>query len=221
MRHRSIPMLLGKLLSCIVVGVLAAPVTGVAGPLRTGDAARNFSAVLLDLQGDVRRLDGARLPAAQRPVVEARVTAFLNILPLLAREYLAADGRLEAATVKRLRALKSAYRADDKADFRRRLHALLGEFPLDTRRLTQAPVSDAQIRWAKRTYRVQCMSCHGHHNPDSGMPAPNLFAWAHEMKPETFAARMIVGLRGTPAINLRNPLSKSQMAALIAYFRRN
>jgi cytochrome c5 len=221
MRHRSISTLLGKLLPCIVVAVLAAPVTGVAGPLRTGNAARNFSAVLLDLQGDAGRLDAPRLPAVQRPVVEARVSAFLNVLPLLAREYLAADGRLETATVARLHALKSAYRTGDKAGFRRRLEALLSDFPLDTRRLTQTPVSDAQIRWAKRTYRAQCMSCHGHQEPDSAMPAPNLFAWAHEMKPETFAARLIVGLRGTPSINLRNPLSESQMAALIAYFRRN
>lgn len=205
-------------LQLLILGVMATPVTGVAGPLKVGDDARNFAAVLQVLQGDVARLGNAGLPAVQRPAVEARVQSFINMLPLLAREYLSADAELERAAVLRLRKLKAAYRQGRSEAFGQALDGLLADYPLDTRGLTRTSVSDGQIRWAGRLYANQCISCHGYQDPKDGMPAPDLFAWAHEMKPKEFAARLIVGVRGTPKIGLRNPLTKDQMAALIAYF---
>ena len=196
--------LLTGVLRLLILGVLATPVAGVAEPLKTGDAARNFTAVLQVLQGDVRRLEGADLPAVQRPAVEARVKSFLNVLPLMAREYLSADAGLEQATVLRLRKLAVDYRQGRSEAFGRTLEGL--------------PATGSQIRWAGSLYANQCISCHGYQAPKDRMPAPDLFAWAHEMKLKEFAARLIVGVRGTPKIGLRNPLSKDQMAALVAYF---
>ncbi len=210
--------LLAGVLRLLILGVLATPVAGVAEPLKTSDAARNFTAVLQVLQGDVRRLEGADLPAVQRPAVEARVKSFLNVLPLMARKYLSADAGLEQATVLRLRKLAADYRQGRSEAFGRALDGLLADFPLDTRWLTRAPASGSQIRWAGSVYANQCISCHGYQAPKDRMPAPDLFAWAHEMKLKEFAARLIVGVRGTPKIGLRNPLTKDQMAALVAYF---
>lgn len=193
--------------------------TPVTGLLSVGLRRRTFSAMLVVLGGDVRQLSTPNLDTRRRNAIRGRISAALGVLPLVARRYLQSDPAVEARMHRRIGALRTAFATHNLPRLATQVKALVQVFPLQTRGLIAPNISPDEMAYARRLYQSTCMGCHRFPDPGAARPAPNLFAWARQMAPVEFLARMIDGVHGTAYTSFNNPLSDAQIAALYRYFR--
>ena len=201
--------LLGLLLaSC----ALAAPV--LADP---ADPPTVLAAELRVMAADAALLADPATPAIRRDGLRDRILgslAYLDFQIRAAREHRAG---LPAPTLS-AGDLRAALGAGDLARLRAGLRALADIYPLDTAPYAAAPGPQA-LAAARAIHGEHCAACHDAGEAASARPADNLFALARRIQPDEMLARLIVGVRGTPEIGLRNPLTETEIAALATLYR--
>lgn len=208
------------LLSAFAVAVLRAPDTAAA----QGEHARRVAAELLVMRGDLRKLSN-KPAAAKRHQKGLRNRlrgglAGLDILLRLANQetlrLTEPTGAMPSAAVNTLR---QALNQQDLTAFKAKLSQLVNRYPLATTGILLKPPLRANIKTGQKIHNEHCAGCHDSPDTDTQRPAYNLFAEAKAMPPTEFAARMILGVRGDRVTGISNPLTDSQIAALIAYYR--
>lgn len=175
------------------------------------DSDRRLAAELAVMRGDVRRLERPATPELHRRGLVLRLKGALSSLRLLVRRTGADDG----GAVPRMRA---AIEAGDLAALAGDLDRLAARFPLDLAGLLPPAATPERLAWGRALHQDACAGCHDADAADTLLPAFALDRQARAMPPEEFAARLIAGVRGTPATTLANPLSDAQLAALLAYY---
>jgi mono/diheme cytochrome c family protein len=206
-----------------------------------GDAQRRFSAELAIIAGDFRMLHVPGVAPHHRRGLHARILSALGGLRLLAREYvdeqvspgerrrrrnqrrsstldLAARREGALQLTRRVDELRVLYEQGRYGELEPELTQLTRQYPLPLERIDPTGATDADIERARGLYQTLCMSCHSHADPSPENPAYDLFQQARTSPRVEFVARMLNGVRGTPEIGLRNPLTDTEIAALVALF---
>ncbi|MGA7801584.1 MAG: cytochrome c, partial [Gammaproteobacteria bacterium] len=171
------------------------------------------------VRDDALRLTGRGLSGLRRRGLEAKVRSALGVLPLTARSYLQDDGQAEAWALGVLDRAEQALGTRDWKKAAASLSALCRAYPLRLSGLRPGDVGPAAVTAAGRSYQKRCAMCHRYAQPDSELPAPDLFRWSRSLGPRSFVARMIDGVHGTAFTSFENPLTDTEIAALYAYFR--
>lgn len=173
---------------------------------------RRLGAELAVMLGDVGLLEAADTPARHHGGLIARLNGSLSTLRLLVRQ---AGGRSQVP----VEAMRDALTGGDLPALRAMLESLVRDHPLDETFVIEAASTDARLARGRRIYEELCLGCHDNPEQDVDLPARDLFTEAVLRSRTEFVARLIAGLRGTPANGLDNPFSPSDIAALYAYFR--
>lgn len=168
---------------------------------------------------DARLLMHTGITPAQRARLRAKIFSALGVIDLLAREHLQERRESDPRLLAQLRRLQSEYMHGERAAFAARLQGLTRRYPVDTRGILPLRDTPRQLDAGKQLYQRLCMACHAYPDPRSPAPAPDLFAMARSLPPVELAARLIGGVRGTPATTLVNPLTDQDIASLAAYFK--
>ena len=117
----------------------------------------------------------------------------------------------------RIRRLRDLFGSGEGIRFLPILVELIGEAPFDSTYFLFDREGGRDEREAGETYRQQCRGCHNAPVPGSENPAESLREMASDLPPEEFFARMLLGVRGTPAIGLSNPLTTLEIGAMTRF----
>lgn len=207
-----------KRLAAALTGVAAFAMLGLGLPVALEARAqerrgRVLAAELLVLRGDIMRLDEPGLPAAHRLGLGQRIAGALGLIPWLLVE------RGDAAAARTLPEL----RGDDSGPggLLPFLEALSLRHPLYLD-AADLPVSGAALREARAIHEAYCAGCHdgaGTGDPDTLLPARDLFVMGRLEPPEIFLARLYNGVKGDETIAFENPLTDTQLLALWRFYQ--
>jgi mono/diheme cytochrome c family protein len=202
--------------SILTAAVLAAAVISSSV---AAEPVRRFTVELAILAGDAKALVHIERNAIHRQGLEARIKSSLGTLRWLAREYLAARNDRSSTLLEQVAALRRTFAAADYRQLARRAVALARQYPLDTDGLRPDQARPEDVQAGRRLYRRLCMGCHEHPDSTRPNPAQDLFQMAKRLPEREFIARLVGGIRGTPAVGLHNPLSDAEIAGLAAYLK--
>lgn len=197
----------------------AAVLTAAVISSSVAEPARRFTVELAILAGDAQALVHTERSSIHRQGLEARIKSSLSTLRWLARRYMAARNARSPALLEQVAVLRRAFAAADYRQLARQAAALARQYPLDTDGLRPDQARPGDVRAGRRIYERLCMGCHEHPDPSRPNPAQDLFQMANRLPDREFIARLVGGIRGTPAVGLRNPLSDAEIAGLAAYLK--
>ncbi|MCB1759627.1 MAG: hypothetical protein KDI68_07565 [Gammaproteobacteria bacterium] len=199
----------------LLVGVALATPTMLSAQ---GEHARRAAAELQVLIDDARLLQQPQLTEQRTRGLQQRIEGMLAALSVLLRF---ADQELGRSSVARdITGLRQLLAQRDYPALVERLRAIGRDHPLHTAHLLHLSPSAARLRQALGLHRRFCAACHDSPLFDSERPAFDLYREAKRMPPETFVARMLVGIRGDVVTGLGNPFTDEELGALIALYRR-
>ncbi|HEY9079378.1 hypothetical protein [Magnetovibrio sp.] len=200
--------------TAVLYGIAVVVVLALAG-LQTARAdtppSQTLAAELLIVRGDLARLYMTNnLPPAHIDGLRDRIAGALGLLPWLLRQVGDDAGAL------RLRASSDSALIDN-------LDLLIARHPLDLSPYELEHLTAQQRREAVAIHDTYCAGCHddtGQGDPDTALPARDLFEMAKEAAPEVFLARLINGVKGDETLLFANPLTPAQIGALWHLYRR-
>lgn len=209
-----------------VAAVLASIAAGVliGWSLRAGSGALSIEkngsqAVAVELliaRADLARLqNGANLPAQHIFGLRQRIQGSLGVLGWL----LTQDNDPAGADIVRGWAASELQNPGRLAGD---LDRLIERHPLDLTRYATQGLTVTQRREAVAIQAQYCAGCHdnaGNGDPDTNLPARDLYAMARTEPPETFLARLISGVKGDETLLFTNPLTADQIAAMWQVYR--
>ena len=170
------------------------------------------SAELIIIQADIKKLDSASTPQIQQIGLQKRIKGAFSTLNWLCRRN-AAFNNTKAQAIKLLEIFNSGKRID----LNQQLKTLIQKMPLSLTGLQAKDATAQDIKIGKQLYQQYCRACHISQNHAVELPAFSLITMAKKLAPAEFIARMLAGVKGTPAIALHNPLSKADIAGIYAY----
>ena len=188
--------------------------------LAEGEHSRRAAVELTVLQGDLRRLASDVFTPVQKKGLRDRIRGALAGLEFLLRYADQEAGRPPRPRRHRasVAALRRSFEAGEPLDEDTGLAALLVQFPLRMTGLTMSKPTDEALGEARRLHEELCAGCHDMPDTDIERPAYNLFKESRRLTAREFAARLLLGVRGDRVTGIDNPLSDSQIAALMAYY---
>lgn len=204
---------IGKALAATVLGVVAAL------PCQAGEHQRRFEAELAVIAGDARLLLAQETPDPEKIGLHARIESALSSLRILARQYLQELDKSDQEALDGIEALRRAFESDRLHAFRRQAEYLTARYPLALRGLRAVDAQPDDVVGGRNLYRNLCQGCHEATSPSATNPARNLFQEARRLPQQELTARLLLGIRGTPAVSLKNPFTDAQIAGLAAYLR--
>lgn len=173
---------------------------------------QQLAAELVVLGGDLRRLTDEPVGKQEHQGLEQRIAGALASLPLALRR-----AGADAASASELR---NALSRRSWRTLAASVERLKRRHPIDTRRLLAASPTPEALTLAASIHASICAACHDTSWGDVPLPARNLAAQAKSMPREEFAARLLLGVRGTREHAYANPFSDDELAALIAWYAR-
>lgn len=195
--------------------IVAATAPGRAG----GEHVERLAVDLAVMAGDARALGLAATPDLHRQGLVERLRSALSPLDLLIRLARQQNPRLAPLPPAIAARLRSALDRGDDAALAELLDGLEARYPFDDTGILPAAATPARLARAKDIHTELCAGCHDVPDLDVPRPAFNLFERARRLDAREFAARMLAGVRGDAMTSLQNPLSRVDIAALIAYYR--
>ena len=170
------------------------------------------SAELIIIQADIKKLDTATIPQIQQIGLQKRIKGALSTINWLCRRN-AAFNNTKALTIK----LLDIFNSGKMIEFNQELTTLIQKMPLSLTGFQAKDATARDITIGKKLYQRYCQACHISQNHAVELPAFPLITMAKKLAPAEFIARMLAGVKGTPAIALQNPLSKTDIAGIYAY----
>jgi hypothetical protein len=186
--------------------------------LAQGEHARRAGAELQVLIADTQLLMQEQVAPKRAKGLRHRIAGMLSALPVLLRLADQERGRDSVATdVGELRGLLSN---GGYAELVERLQATARSHPFHARHLLNVSPSLQRMRQVLGVHRQLCAACHDFPFLETERPALDLYREAKSMPPETFAARMVIGIRGDVVTGLGNPFTDEELGVLIALYQR-
>lgn len=211
--RRTTAMLFGIAVVVVFACMLAAPLPGHADD----GIARTLAAELLIAQGDLKRLNEQDQPTAHKAGLRARIHGALGVLPWMLRR----NGDADGANTLRPWQNRTLETQGNRARLRELLQQLSARHPLELSYFNLHPSRPTIRREAASIHRSYCAGCHddaGQGDPDTELPARDLFSMALRETPEVFLARLINGVKGDETLGFVNPLNDTQIAALWRFY---
>lgn len=204
-------MILYRLISVSlsVAALLGAATVAHGGNDRIG---QRLAAELVIMRGDIRLLGNPEIPKLHKQGLLSRLKGSLSVLPVLLRE----DGDPKTGVVDRLR---NKLEQNDRTGFSDILDAVIARHPLDLSALRGAKPEPNRLNRAHAIHNEACSGCHDTPDPETPLPARNLFKQARRMSLDEFAARLLNGVRGDSLTSLANPLSTEDISSLLVFYR--
>ena len=185
--------------------------------LAAGEPVRRLAADILVMTDDARRLTTEDLSARQRKGLTQRITGMTAQLPLSAKAAREDAPALPVFPKDAVASLQAALAAENPDGLMAPLEHLNKLYPFPT--IGLLPPDARADTAAKRIHQKYCAVCHDKPNLDVQRPAWNLFEMASGMTPDVLAARLVIGIKGEHLMALENPLTDSEISALIAYYQ--
>lgn len=214
---RRIILSIAVAVGAVVVGIIVPAATALSADDHGWPRSRPVrlaAAEILVMAGDARRLAEEPLPPLHQRGLRDRLLGAASGLPLLLR--LAGQPPEPGA----MEALRAAIAADDLVTLRRDLEALAARVPLDTAGVLPADHRPRARRLARALHDGLCASCHDGQPADTDdlLPAEDLFQAARAMPLREFTARLMIGVRGDTLTGFAQPLTDSDLAALLGFY---
>lgn len=182
------------------------------------DAARRVCADILVMAGDAGRLADPALKPIHRRGLKDRIAGTLATLALSVRRARDATPGLPPLPPASLAAARAALAEDDVAALAAQLGEMSARYPFPTTGLLPADRRPAALGRARRLHEKHCAGCHDSPDLETERPAWNLSRLARAMPAGAFAARMVVGVRGTNLMAMENPLTDAEISALVGFY---
>ncbi len=184
-----------------------------------GEHARRAAAELLVIAGDAGRLDSGKHSALQIQGLRARIRGGLSGLGILMRLADQEKGRLSPDYGSIVQTARDNFEKDDLPAFLGEIKKLITRHPLQVPGILSVVPPKPGIARAADLHSRFCAGCHAEPDLEVSRPAYNLFEEINKMPPQEFAARMIIGVRGDRITGIGNPLTDTEISALITYYR--
>ncbi len=187
--------------------------------MAAGQRSQIFAVELANMAIDTRVLAHGDLAPVARARLRAKLSSDVGVIGLLARARLQELRRRNPRLLTEIDRLQTAFRQGDQTKMAALIDRLSRRYPVDTTGILPLNEAPARLQAGRALYQNLCMGCHAYPDPASPAPAPDLFAMARSLPSADLVARLIGGVRGTPATTLVNPLSNRQIADLAAYLK--
>ncbi|AKH19077.1 c-type cytochrome [Sedimenticola thiotaurini] len=205
---------MSRFLIGLVAGIaLLIPATVISA----GEQQRRFTVELALLAGDSRLLQEESLSVEKRRWIEGRITSALNVLPLLARQFLEESGLTDNSLLERLGGLQQ--QRPGSVALLTAARELSQQFPIPFPVDFQQPLGVSAESEIKTVYQQLCLGCHITSAPESSVVIGNFGSFARSMPDSEWLARLLGGLRGDAYTGYENPFSDAEIAALFRYTR--
>ena len=188
-----------------------------AAVLCAGEHQRRLAVELALLAGDSRLLLDGALSPNKRAWIEGRISAEINLLPLLARyaEQERGEPLIELSrAIDRLSQLRQ-----QPAALQRAAMGLSERFPITFPVDLQRPLDSDQQARTESLYNRLCLGCHATPADERSVIVGTLGSFSRSMSDREWLARLLGGLRGDAYTGLENPFSDSDIARLFRYTR--
>jgi hypothetical protein len=170
------------------------------------------------LHADIDHLVSIKQGSNREQGLRQRISSATLLSSWLCRRYVAeyADERFELAEY--FSSLKSAIFYHQWRKAKQLLDSLKSHIPLNTHNKRSKDATTKDVSVARDVYELYCQSCHHMSNVDVKLPAYSFSQMVRTMSEEEWIARMMLGVHGTPAIGLRNPLTDRDIAGMRKFF---
>ena len=177
-------------------------------------------AELLVARADARKHGEIAAGAPLARGLRNRISATLATLPITCRRYAAAVSMPfddAQGFVARIRQLQVWFDHGEWARFADALDRLTAQAPFVATGFLRDRDGEEDEREAGAVYRQLCHGCHVATAPGAENPAEPLHRMVRALPRDEFLARMLLGVRGTPAIGLANPLTPFEIGAMTRF----
>jgi hypothetical protein len=190
----------------------------VLAPAWAQDAGRRIlAAELLILRGDLARFETPGLSRAHRAGLALRIEGALGLVPWLLMQ----EGDVEpAAALAQWQGYDVA--GNGNASLLSLVEHISERYPLGFGDAAPPRASAKALREARAIHETYCAGCHdgaASGDPDTPLPARDLFMMGRDEPPEIFLARLFNGIKGDETIAFENPLTDEQLLALWSFYR--
>ena len=182
-----------------------------------GEHQRRFAVEIAIAAGDSRLLRNGNLSPGKYQWIQQRVTAAINILPLLARYFQQERGIQDQQLDKKLKQLSLI--VDNPQKLHPQLIKLSHQYRLNFPLIVPQKLDSLTIKNTTKLYNNLCLGCHLGVENDDSVVSGKLSSFAKTMDPGEWLARLLAGLHGDAYTRLENPFSDQQIALLFSYTR--
>ena len=199
----------------IVIVMCGQPISAKA----EGEHSRRAATELLVLNGDIQKLANKKLSGLHIKGLKDRIGGGLAGLEILLRLADQEAGRKPVDYTLDLKIIRKSWLTHDLASMASGLDKLLTIHPYNGSGIRPGKATKAALATAENLHEELCAACHDEPDLDVSRPAFNLFKEVQRLPANEFAARMMVGVRGDRVTGIDNPLSDTQISALIYYYK--
>ena len=208
-----------EIIRCCLLAIAIATFGLTPSASAQGEHGRRAATELLVLNGDVQKLANEKLSGLHIKGLKDRIGGGLAGLEIMLRLADQEAGREPVDYTLDLQNIRKSWLANDLASMSTSLDKLLTMHPFDSSGAFPSKAAKASLIAAKLLHDELCAACHDEPDLEVSRPAFNLFKEARRLPANEFAARMMVGVRGDRVTGIDNPLSDSQISALISFYR--
>jgi hypothetical protein len=214
-----------KLKKTIVMFAEALVLTGVvllstaSVSLAYGEHSQRLAANLLVLQGDLRQLLKTDISDLQRQSLSLRIEEKLGMLELLVRSANQQNSASYTHNPEEFRQFLFLFNSSELTPLLHELESLSLKYPLVLSPILQSTFSPVFFKQAEEMHLRLCSGCHSGAMATNALPAFDLFKQSRSISRMEFVARMLTGLRGDQLTSLQNPLTDTELSALISFYR--
>jgi hypothetical protein len=184
-----------------------------------GEHSKRLAANLLVLQGDLRQLLNSHTSDIYRRILSLRIEEKLGLLALLVRSANQQESVSYKHNPEEFRQLLFLFNSSKFKSLLNELESLSLKYPLFLSPILQSSLPPAFFKQAEEIHRRLCSGCHSGAMAVNALPAFDLFRQSRSIARMEFVARMLTGLRGDQLTSLQNPLTDTELSALISYYR--
>ena len=186
--------------------------------LAYGKHSKRLEANLLVIQGDLRQLLKKDNSDIHHHSLSLRIEEKLGLLSLLVRTANQHDSVSHKHNPKEFKNLLFLFNSSELKSLLNELESLSLKYPLLLSPILQSTLPPVFFKQAREMHRRLCSGCHNGALEEKPLPAFDLFRQARSISRKEFVARMLIGLRGDQLTSLQNPLTDTELSALISYY---
>ena len=187
--------------------------------LAYGEHSERLAANLLVLKGDLRQLLNTDTSKIHRRSLSLRIEEKLGMLALLVRSANQKELVSYTHNPEEFRKLLFLFNSSEFQSLLNELESLSLKYPLFLSPILQSSFPSIFFKQAEEIHRRLCSGCHSGAMAVNALPAFDLFSQSRSIKRMEFVARMLTGLRGDLLTSLQNPLTDTELSALISFYR--
>ena len=187
--------------------------------LAYGEHSQRLAANLLVLQGDLRQLLKTDNSDIHHRSLSLRIEEKIGLLSLLVRSANQQESVSYTHNPEEFRQLLFLFNSSELKSLLNKLEGLSLKYPLFLSPILQSSFPHVFFKQAEEMHRRICSECHSGAMAENTLPAFDLFRQSRSIARMEFVARMLTGLRGDQLTSLQNPLTDTELSALISYYR--